>query len=278
MGGCNGKGSAPGLSACSLSYEEIIEGNIALHRIESTVYDWIHDEIWNKDEQKRLWASLKFAVAQIENNSFKAMDFGAGTGNITEKLLRLGFHVTAIDISKEMCEVLKARNRKSVETGKLKVVNVNFDKVDFEERFDLVAAYSVLHHLPDYIATVKKLSGVLKRGGVLYIDHETIPRQVKKQFFKRLLLFLDYFVSDRLHSFYLRVHQIKTPRLNYSRSDVHETIDYEGIKTALKKENLMMVSHEYYNQETRFKTPLTLIHKMLTGPNKRLIIVKMRHS
>ena len=39
-------------------------------------------------------------------------------------------------------------------------------------RFDLVATYSVLHHVPDYMHIVKEMCRVLKPGGVIYIDHE----------------------------------------------------------------------------------------------------------
>lgn len=105
-----------------------------------------------------MWKSLKFATAEIDENSFKALDFGAGTGNITEKLLKLGFEVTAIDISQEMCRILKAKNKTALREGRLRVWNVNFDKTRITDRFDLVACYSVLHHLPDYIGTIRKLS------------------------------------------------------------------------------------------------------------------------
>ena len=104
-----------------LDYRDIINGNIKVHRQECLVYNFIHSEIWNKSEQMRLTRVLKRIAQLIDNCQFRAMDFGAGTGNITEKLLGLGFKVTAVDISPEMCSFLIAHNKSDVEVGKLKV-------------------------------------------------------------------------------------------------------------------------------------------------------------
>jgi SAM-dependent methyltransferase len=47
------------------------------------------------------------------------------------------------------------------------------DLREIEDRsFDLVAVYSVLHHVPDYLAMVAELARVVRVGGVVYIDHE----------------------------------------------------------------------------------------------------------
>jgi SAM-dependent methyltransferase len=40
---------------------------------------------------------------------------------------------------------------------------------------DLVAAYSVLHHVPDYLALVDELARVVRPGGVVHIEHEKAP-------------------------------------------------------------------------------------------------------
>jgi SAM-dependent methyltransferase len=38
--------------------------------------------------------------------------------------------------------------------------------------YDLVAAYSVLHHIPDYLAAVREMTRVVRPGGLLLLDHE----------------------------------------------------------------------------------------------------------
>ena len=44
-----------------------------------------------------------------------------------------------------------------------------------DDSFDLVATYSVLHHIPDYLAAVGEMGRVCRPGGVVYIDHEHAP-------------------------------------------------------------------------------------------------------
>ena len=61
----------------------------------------------SKQEQKRITATLKTIDNQITNNQKAALDVGAGTGNLTGKLLQMGYSVTATDISSEMYVILK---------------------------------------------------------------------------------------------------------------------------------------------------------------------------
>lgn len=255
-------------------YNQVIQDNIKLHRKEARFYDIIHHEIWNRQEQKRLWNTLEFVVSQINQNGFRALDFGAGTGNITEKLLKLGFEVTAIDISKEMCEVLIAKNRRALQKGKLQVLNVNLDKTLLTGRFDLVSCYSVLHHLPRYIGTIRKLSHLVKEGGILYIDHEPAPKQEKtNNILKRAIMFVYFVINELLHAFYS--HRINIPKLDYTQADIHKTLDYGRIRQTLKREGFKIIKFDaYYAQETRFKTPLNLLHKVIVGTNEIMIIAK----
>ena len=66
-------------------------------------------EVYGKQEQKRITSTLKIVDKLIADNKKEALDFGAGTGNLTGKLLRMDYKVTAVDISAEMCAVLKKR-------------------------------------------------------------------------------------------------------------------------------------------------------------------------
>lgn len=260
-----------------LSYDEVIEGNVELHRKEAKFYDCIHDEIWNKHEQKRLLNTIKFAVSQISDNNFKAVDFGVGTGNITEKLLDLGFEVVAIDISKEMCEVLKAKNRRALREGKLQVLNLNIDEKQVPGRFDLVACYSVLHHLPDYIGTMEELLHLVKEGGVFYVDHESALKVKPKDTYNilaRAVMFFYHFTNRLLNALYL--YGIDTgPKLDYTKADIHKALDYRRIQQTLRKEGFKIINLAfYYTQETWFNTPLNFLHKAIVRTNKTMIIAK----
>ena len=47
--------------------------------------------------------------------------------------------------------------------------------------YDLVCLYSVLHHVPDYLALLVELDRVCKPGGIIYIDHENSPMYWERQ-------------------------------------------------------------------------------------------------
>ena len=78
--------------------ESIHEANIAVHRFEAEYYELFHPEVYSNQEQKRISSVLNLAHKLVVDNQQIALDFGAGTGNLTGKLLRLGYKVTAIKI------------------------------------------------------------------------------------------------------------------------------------------------------------------------------------
>jgi SAM-dependent methyltransferase len=41
--------------------------------------------------------------------------------------------------------------------------------------FEMIASYSVLHYIPDYINAIKEMARVLKVGGIIYLDHNASP-------------------------------------------------------------------------------------------------------
>lgn len=250
--------------------ESAYEGNIILHRVEARFYDLIHQEVWNKAEQKRLWASLKNAISHIQSGGFAALDFGSGTGNIAEKLLGLGFEVLAVDISPEMCVAL----RKKCSNKKLHILCTNIDEDEINKQFDLVACSSVLHHLPDYKKTLKKLIKQVKVGGIIYIDHESPANQKRKfNFAEFLLLFLYGKVTEVCQKLYL--HGVKTPHLDYTKADINPNLDYHALLGILWEEGFKILKCEdYYSQETWFQTPFSSLHRLIKGPNSILIVAK----
>ena len=56
----------------------------------------------------------------------------------------------------------------------LKINGYDLSNID-DNHLDLVAVYSVLHHVPDYLKIIEEMIRVSKPGGVLYIDHEVSP-------------------------------------------------------------------------------------------------------
>jgi ubiquinone/menaquinone biosynthesis C-methylase UbiE len=149
-----------------------IGSNIAIHERIASKYEDRHGEIFNAIEQDRLASTLARAKAAIygTNKPLTALDFGCGSGNLTRHLLDLGFEVTAADVAPRFLRLVEGRFAgRPVETVQLN----GLDLSNFEDgSFDFVATYSVLHHVPDYLAAVREFGRVVRAGGVILIDHE----------------------------------------------------------------------------------------------------------
>ena len=129
--------------------KKIHEANVSLHRFEAKYYELVHPEVYNKHEQKRINSTLKMIDQLITDNRGhvkRALDFGAGTGNLTGKLLQMGYNVTAIDISAEMCKILEKKYKNYLETKRLIVINSPIEDVSFDKVFLYNAAFFLLQH------------------------------------------------------------------------------------------------------------------------------------
>lgn len=155
---------------------ERVEYNSRIHNLIAPLYEARHAEIFNESEQARIRKQLAFALCCIKSASANpcVLDFGAGTGNLTRHLLELGTRVVASDVSSGCLEELKAS---AGGTGVLELSLLNGQDLSqfAADSFDMVAVYSVLHHVPDYLAIIGEFMRILKPGGVVYLDHEVCP-------------------------------------------------------------------------------------------------------
>ncbi|MHC4532718.1 MAG: class I SAM-dependent methyltransferase [Planctomycetota bacterium] len=153
--------------------EEQLKFNKEAHDEISGKYDCLHNEIFNPIEQQRLGRALSTAIKSVKTDSkpLSALDYGSGSGNLTRHLIEAGINTVSADVSEGFLNLI---DRNFSHTGLSKTQKINGkDLSGFETaQFDLVATYSVLHHVPDYMRIVKEMCRVLKLGGVLYIDHE----------------------------------------------------------------------------------------------------------
>jgi len=153
--------------------KRMIEFNEDVHDKIDELYDNSHSTvIFSSIEQVRLKESLEKAINFIDNpEPHEGIDVGCGTGNLTNHMLSLELEVTAADISEKFIETVQSRYG---EKGLLKTLKINgsdLSNID-DNSFDIVAAYSVLHHIPDYMKIVKEMGRICKKSGVVYIDHE----------------------------------------------------------------------------------------------------------
>jgi len=148
-----------------------IKQNIYAHNKIAHIYNQKHNEIYNEVEQIRLKNTINNLVKLNKGEkTLRVLDFGAGTGNITLKFLKYNCNVTALDISQKELKILE---KKVKDKKKLSIKFFNGENIPFaNDTFDIVASYSVLHHIPEYLNAIKEMIRVTKKDGFIYIDHE----------------------------------------------------------------------------------------------------------
>lgn len=153
-----------------------VRHNVRTHDAIAEEYEERHGEIFNPIEQERLRENLRQAVGWVQTGSraLHVLDYGCGSGNLTKHLLDLGARVTAADVSQKFLDMVCKRFGSS---GRCETFALNGEDLHGinDDALDLVAMYSVLHHVPDYLRIVGEMVRVLRPGGTLYIDHEHAP-------------------------------------------------------------------------------------------------------
>jgi SAM-dependent methyltransferase len=149
--------------------------NISIHDRVANVYEARHGEIFNDIEQSRVKAALARALALVLSTSVKktALDFGCGSGNLTRHLLDLGLEVTACDVSPRFLDLI-TRNFSGFPVRTHRLNGEDLREIP-PGSVDFAAAYSVLHHVPDYLGAVAEMARVCRPGGIIYLDHEHTP-------------------------------------------------------------------------------------------------------
>jgi len=131
---------------------------------------------WDSNEDVRIYAQRAFdsweqKVAPLypSLSECKVLDFGCGTGLLTEKLATRCGQIVAIDTSAKMIEALRSKltqlGSDNVVTSKvaLNAESIRANPVLLDS-FDLIVASSVCSFLPDYESTVRDLSSVMRLG------------------------------------------------------------------------------------------------------------------
>jgi ubiquinone/menaquinone biosynthesis C-methylase UbiE len=253
--------------------DKIHRANVEVHRDEAKLYELIHPEVYSRKEQKRINAQLKSIDRQILNNHKQALDVGAGTGNLTSKLLQMGYTVTATDISPEMCAILRKKFYAYI-PQKLTVLNSPIEDLAFSEgQFDLITAYSVLHHLPDYISALHTLCSFLKKGGIIYIDHEASPSYWVNEpsMLASIIKGVTFHSNPLINSLYFQINGLKIPTIDYTLSDYwhkeEHALNHLALAEVFEQERFQNYRRtDHYLNATWLPNPLAYIYRLVCRP------------
>jgi ubiquinone/menaquinone biosynthesis C-methylase UbiE len=227
-----------------------IARNIAVHDRIARKYEFRHGEIFNEVEQGRLRSALKAAKDAIRTGAEppRAFDFGCGSGNLTSHLLALGLDVTAADVSPGFLNLVRSRYP---QVSTLVMNGRDLSNVR-DSSFDLVATYSVLHHVPDYIAAVREMARICRPGGVVCIDHEQNEHYwdrdpIYDRFLREAVRF-DWRKYLRPMNYVHRLRRVFDPKFA-NEGDIHvwpdDHIDWGQIKQAMADDFEVVLEQDY---------------------------------
>jgi trans-aconitate 2-methyltransferase len=114
------------------------------------------------NHQKK-WGTELFSDIVFNGNE-KILDLGCGDGVLTKKLSKFvpNGSVLGIDGSQGMINEAKKLGSKNL---KFEVININ--KINFEEKFDLIYSNATLHWLNDHAKLLSNCHRALKKNGIL---------------------------------------------------------------------------------------------------------------
>lgn len=238
-----------------LNPDQVILDNINKHESIADVYHTRHSEIFNPVEQARLSCAIGLACDAIKSSTRKALDFGCGEGNLTRHLLRYGCEVTTADVTPSFARM--ASNIDPLRTSPFILNGVDLSDFD-SHSFDIVATYSVLHHVPDYLSIVSEMIRVLKPGGVLFIDHEASSEYWNPS--KTLLAFQNETRERRSIKWYVsrlastrwwlkKIKKLRNPRYS-EEGDIHvwpdDHIEWDKIRSIMQDAGMeILVDKDY---------------------------------
>lgn len=283
--------------------EDHVAYSVRKYRRAHRRYGRNHPEIFNSIEQGRLREDLAAGAGLIatRSESPRALDLGCGSGNVTRHLLALGLRVLAADVSPEF---LRQVQRELGRTARVETFRLNGHDLDGipDGSLDMVCAYSVLHHIPDYLRALDDVCRVLAPGGVAYLDHEANDTFWDKSgCFWRLLDEVDDHRVDRANRwngrrwweprrkrwqrylqpsrYYTRARQLFDPAYPWNvEGDIHvwevDHIEWDKVEERLRGGGLEVVRRkDYLNFSSEY--PLDLWQRFeRTCTNMRLVVAR----
>jgi ubiquinone/menaquinone biosynthesis C-methylase UbiE len=134
--------------------------NIEYHTLLAPQYE--QQPFFQEANRKRVRAQLRELA---KNTSCKRLlDIGCGTGLILDLAHDLFKELDGIDITPEMLARVKPR-------ANVRTQRASAEKIPFPNKtFDVITAYSMLHHIEDLSLVFREVRRTLKPGGFFYAD------------------------------------------------------------------------------------------------------------
>lgn len=123
---------------------------------------------WDTPGKIQMMQVLASAAKKQLNLSEKLdiMDFGCGTGLFGLEFADHAKRLVGVDVSQGMLDVF---NQKAKAYDFISTVNVDLEKDNLNDTFDLIVTSMAFHHLDDPKVILQKLSGMLNENGMIVV-------------------------------------------------------------------------------------------------------------
>ena len=112
--------------------------------------------------------AYKSLIKETNIKGKRILDFGCGTGLLTERLPPLAHNIVAIDTSRKMISALLSKKLPNVTAlSKPLTPELIMNNSIFSNKFDIVVASSVFSFIPNYDSILKLLKSLLVADGLL---------------------------------------------------------------------------------------------------------------
>ncbi|GMT48739.1 MAG: hypothetical protein IEMM0008_0278 [bacterium] len=118
----------------------------------------------NRLNQARLKVLSKLSPLKDDKKPLRLLETGSAMGFFLELAGEAGYDTIG-------CEISKYASEYAVKELKLNILQGNFNELQFEtDKYDLVVAWYFIEHHKDFLATLRKIKSLLKKGGVISLS------------------------------------------------------------------------------------------------------------
>ncbi len=148
-----------------IDHSQVVAANIALHTRLAGEYNTCEPQ-FRPENLGRVEDILRSTIEKAQCK--RLLDLGCGTGFVINLAKKYTAEITGVDVTQAMLDRVDL-------SGPAKIELHNHDTGTFEPeagKYDVVTAYSFLHHLYDIRPTLKTAFKALRDGGIFYADQD----------------------------------------------------------------------------------------------------------
>jgi SAM-dependent methyltransferase len=201
-----------------------------------------------------------FRDAQANSKVVTILDLGAGEGSATLPFLKLGAHVTAVDLSRNQLDALQEKCRPFGDALEVRCESISDTLATEQRQYDVVVANGVLHHIEDYLGMIENAIGHIRPGGLFFSFQEPMRYDsmgtVSRAFGELAYTSWRIFQGDVWGGIARR---IRRKRGIFLEDSVHDNVEYhitrngvdqEAISNLLRKHNFAPTTTLYFSTQS----------------------------